>query len=99
MKIQSIGVDIEEIGRFKKMSYSRNRNFYEKIFTGGEIAYCLSKDDPYSHFAARFAAKEAVIKALGSTVYRVKGVEIVNNKNGAPLVKIKKLNSKILISL
>ena len=62
--ILGIGVDIEDIDRFRKLPYKKNKSFYEKIFTKKEIVYCLKKTDPYPSFAVRFAAKEAVIKAL-----------------------------------
>ncbi|MEK7501061.1 MAG: holo-ACP synthase [Patescibacteria group bacterium] len=88
-----IGVDIEEVGRFRKLPYKDNQSFYKQIFTPNEIRYCLSKADFYQHIAARFAAKEAVIKALGdSSVYRVKGIEIINDKKGKPQVKFSIFN-------
>ena len=97
-----IGVDIEEVGRFRKLPYKDNQSFYKQIFTPNEIRYCLSKADFYQHVAARFAAKEAVIKALGdSSVYRAKGIEIINDKKGKPLVNRQTSNVKrqFLISL
>lgn len=100
MNIKGIGVDIEEIKRFKSLPYKSNRDFYNKIFTDKEIRYCLSKSDPYPHFTARFAAKEAVSKALNQSVYRAKSIEISNDKTGKPLLKLHKdPKSKILISL
>src|SRR3990172_7911036 len=98
-KIFGVGVDLEEIQRFKKMPFGRHADFYKKIFTEAEIKYCLSKDDPYSSFAARFAAKEAVLKCLKSTIYKIRDVEIRNDKNGAPSVKIKKHRGRFLVSL
>lgn len=62
--IFGIGVDTVDIGCFRNLPYKKNKSFYEKIFTKGEIDYCLKKQDPYPSFAARFAAKEAVIKSL-----------------------------------
>src|SRR3989344_285580 len=89
MDLKSIGIDIEEAGRFRQLLYATNKNFYKKIFTEKEIKYCLSKSDPYQHFAGKFAAKEAVIKALGSTIYKAKNIEILNDKKGAPVAKFK----------
>lgn len=66
MVIKGIGVDIEDISRFRDTPFESNRLFYEKIFTEEEISYCLSKTDPYPYFAARFCAKEAFIKTLES---------------------------------
>ncbi len=98
-----IGTDIEQIGRFRKLLYKNNQSFYKNIFTLGEIKYCLSKADPYPHFAARFSAKEAVVKAVGGSVYQAKDIEVVNDKDGKPLIKLKtknlKLKTKVLISL
>ena len=98
MKVKNIGVDLVEIKRFRKMPYKSNQSFYQKIFTAKEIKYCLSKADPYQHFAARFAAKEAVLKTLNQSVYRAKNIEIINDKDGAPVVKTGS-RKKILISL
>ncbi|MBL7070707.1 MAG: holo-ACP synthase [Candidatus Omnitrophica bacterium] len=61
-----VGVDCEQISRFRRLSYGRNKRFYKKIFTPQEIKYCRSFRDPYPRFAARFAAKEATIKALNN---------------------------------
>ena len=99
MKISGIGVDIAEIKRFRKLPYKSNQGFYKKIFTPAEIKYCLSKTDPYPHFTARFAAKEAVIKAGGLRLANVDDIEIFNDKTGQPYVKIKKRGTNILISL
>ena len=99
MNISGIGVDISDVKRFRDLSYSKNKNFYTKIFSGGEIKYCLSKKDPYPHFAARFSTKEAVIKAVGLNLAKVGDIGIINDKNGQPHVKIKKRKFDVLISL
>jgi len=62
-----VGVDCEEISRFRRLSYGENEKFYGRIFTPGEIKYCNSFRDPYPRFTVRFAAKEAAIKAFNST--------------------------------
>ncbi len=56
----TVGVDIEEISRFK----DKSQHFYDKIFTKKEQEYCCSYKHPESHYAVRFCAKEAVIKAI-----------------------------------
>ncbi len=102
MKVQNIGIDIVEVKRFRKIPYKKGSVFYSKIFSDAEIKYCLSKTDPAQHFAARFAAKEAVLKCLRSTIYKVKEIEIVNDKNGAPLVMVhshRSSSGKFLVSL
>lgn len=84
----SIGVDCEEIERFQKIL--EDRMFLEKIFTPNEIEYCLRKADPKKHLAARFCAKEAMIKALSYHKLNatVENIEILNDANGVPRVRV-----------
>lgn len=63
--IIGIGCDIISVQRIQH-AMQRNERFAEKLFTPGEITYCQSKASPWQSFAARFAAKEAVMKALGT---------------------------------
>lgn len=63
--IISIGIDLVEIAAFQK-SAQQSKRFIPRVFTAGEIEYCESKPLKYHHYAARFAAKEAVMKALGT---------------------------------
>jgi holo-[acyl-carrier protein] synthase len=58
--IRGIGVDIVDIGRVRKLIEREEMRFLEKVFTDTEIAYCNAKHNRCQHFAARFAAKEAV---------------------------------------
>jgi phosphopantetheine--protein transferase-like protein len=58
--IQGIGVDVVDVQRLKKVLDQQGAYFVGKVFTDGEIAYCQMKKNPHEHFAARFAAKEAV---------------------------------------
>jgi holo-[acyl-carrier protein] synthase len=64
-----VGVDLIEIERIRRALERHGASFKERCFTAGEIAYCDSKPNPPQHYAGRFAAKEAVGKALGSGVY------------------------------
>ena len=57
-----LGVDIEDIDRFRKLDLYEDKGFFSKIYTGDEISYCFSKDSPAQHLAVRFAGKEAVVK-------------------------------------
>lgn len=82
-----VGVDIEDISRFKKKPFAENNAFYKKIFTGREIKYCLPKPAPWQHFAARFCAKEAFVKALGKKM-PLKGIEVLRAE-GKPCLKVK----------
>jgi phosphopantetheine--protein transferase-like protein len=59
-----IGIDIIEIERIKKSIDTYGDSFLNKIYTKNELDYCLAKHNKYQHLAARFAAKEAIYKAL-----------------------------------
>lgn len=87
--IEGIGTDIIEVHRIKKAIDHHGIRFLNKIFTDKEIAYCQCYRDSIPHFAGRFAAKEAVSKALGtglnsSTTW--KEIEILNDPQGKPEV-------------
>ena len=99
-----IGVDIERISRFPEVR-KENERFLSSFMTPSEVAYCFSKESPRPHIAARFAGKEAIIKALGGLAVRgisFKDIEISNDDYGAPSVTIKsggKLNIHVEISM
>ena len=98
MIILGVGIDIENISRFRKLPYKKKKYFYDKIFTKAEIKYCLDKSDPYPHFAARFSAKEAVIKSLPKPVHP-KNIEIsIKSDNINVRVKGRK-NLKVFVSM
>ena len=87
--IQGIGVDIIEIQRIQSSIDRFGETFLRKIFTDAEITYCRSRKSPSQHFAARFAAKEAVSKALStgwSGEFEWKNVEVMNETSGKPKV-------------
>lgn len=99
MKIYQ-GVDIVEIGKLKKI-LMRNDNFIADIFTREETAYCRSKKDPYIHFAGRFAAKEASLKALGIGMsgegidHSFQEIETLPGASGKPCLSFKGWVGKI----
>jgi holo-[acyl-carrier protein] synthase len=64
--VRGIGIDIVRIGRMREVIARWDERFLHRVFTDGEIAYCRARRDPIQHFAARFAAKEAGLKALGT---------------------------------
>jgi len=66
MKISGIGVDMVNIPRMREVIDRWQERFLHRVFTEDEIAYCRARRDPVPHFAARFAAKEAGLKALGT---------------------------------
>ncbi len=89
MGIRGIGVDVVDVERMKKMLHDQGETFVSKVFTETEIAYCRSRKNPHEHFAARFAAKEAVSKAMQkgwSGEFRWKDVEVMNEPSGAPKI-------------
>jgi holo-[acyl-carrier protein] synthase len=86
MAVVGIGIDVMEIDRFAETLRRRPR-IAERCFTEAEAAYCLAKPFPPQHFAARFAAKEAVGKALGIGMTRWREVEVVRGR-GAPTIAL-----------
>lgn len=95
MKIKC-GTDIIEIDRIKESIEETDGKFCERVYTKSEIEYCESKkSQKYQHYAARFAAKEAVFKAV-SELFQNKydiswqDIEIINDENGKPHVNILK---------
>jgi len=88
--VLGLGIDIIEIARIKKSIDRYGDNFLNKVFTENEINYCNSKFNKYQHFAARFATKEAVYKALTSgwkEGLRWKDIEVQNDTSGMPSIK------------
>ena len=89
--IIGIGVDLVEVARIKEMMKHHGRRFVTRVFTEGEAAYCRDMKRAEEHYAARFAAKEAALKALG--VGMRKGiawtdVEVYLTDLGQPLVRL-----------
>lgn len=64
--VRGMGVDLAQIPRFRRAVERWDDRFLRKVFTDDEIAYCRDRRDPIPHLAARFAAKEAALKALGT---------------------------------
>ena len=64
--IIGIGIDLAKIPRMREVVTRWDERFLRRVFTDDEIAYCRRRRDPIPHFAARFAAKEAALKALGT---------------------------------
>ncbi|MCD6535964.1 MAG: holo-ACP synthase [Thaumarchaeota archaeon] len=84
-----IGVDIQDLERFRRAVQRHGRRFLKHILTEDEINYCMRFKDPIPHLAARFSGKEALIKALGDLEYEAlswRSVEIVSI-NGRPVFK------------
>lgn len=92
MKI-ACGTDIIEIDRVKKSIEKYEDKFKENLFTEREVEYCESRNiQKYQHYAARFAAKEAIFKAISKTLsneYSLRDFEVINDENGKPEVILK----------
>ena len=86
MSLVGLGVDIVEIARMEDI-LQRTPNFKQRVFTADERAYCESKHNPAVHYALFFAAKEAVLKALGTgfTGMGINDVQVGHNRFGKPL--------------
>jgi holo-[acyl-carrier protein] synthase len=106
--IEDLGIDLVEVGRIKKALDRWGERFLHRIYTPREIDYCHRKAFPEQSLAARFAAKEAVFKALGTGLsggVRWTQVEIVNDPRGKPEVRVGPQlarligNKKILLSI
>ena len=101
----AVGTDIVEVIRIGKLI--RNQKFVKRIFTPEEIRYCQNKKNSAQHFAVRFAAKEAVWKALGSGSpaqgISHKEISVRRTPSGQPFIllspRLKKFEKKISLSL
>ena len=89
MAILGIGVDMVEVDRIQKSLDRFGERFVRRVFTDGEIAYCQSMKYPARHFAARFAAKEAVSKAFGTGIGKAMGwrdIDVHKKESGEPFL-------------
>ena len=101
----SIGTDIVKVSRIKNLLTTKKEIFLNKVFTEEEISYCNSNPNPEIHFSGKYAAKEAVKKALLSNdlieQISLKRIKILNREDKAPYVAIDNtmdLNCNISIS-
>ncbi len=98
----STGVDIIEVKRIKNVIRS-NKKFLQKVYTPVEVEYCLARKNKWQHFAVRFAAKEAVWKALGRKDIWHRDITVKNGPSGEPCVILsgrhKKVQGRVSLSL
>lgn len=85
--VQGLGIDIVDIARIEK-TLIRFPAFKERVFSREELDYCVSRKRPEKHFAARFAAKEAASKALGTGIkgFSWKEISVSRDDNGRPSI-------------
>lgn len=89
--LYATGIDIIEIERIRSAIERFGERFIERVFTTKEIDYCASQKDGAKHFAARFAAKEAVYKSLrpaSDIQMRWKDIEVIKDSHGIPAVRL-----------
>jgi holo-[acyl-carrier protein] synthase len=88
--IYGIGTDIIEVPRIEKVM-EKDIGFRDKIFSPGEIAYCETKRHKFENYAARFSAKEAFMKAIGTGWrfgIRFADIEVYHDEFGKPFIKL-----------
>ena len=91
MMILGLGTDIIEIVRIGQMIERHGELFLNRVYTEEEITYCQRRKESYQHFAGRWAAKEAIMKALGTGFIRGirwQEVTVQSQKSGKPIVKL-----------
>ncbi len=92
------GVDIIEVDRVQEAIENQGEKFLEKVYTKNEIEYCSNSGKmTYQHYAARFAAKEAIFKAISELIPKneddiLNKIEITNEQDGKPYANIDRLN-------
>ncbi|HVG77666.1 MAG: holo-ACP synthase [Candidatus Rokuibacteriota bacterium] len=89
MAVRGIGVDLVKIPRMREVIARWDERFLRRVFTEQEIAYCRARRDPVPHFAARFAAKEAGMKALGTGLrlgVKWRELEVRRERGSAPML-------------
>ncbi|HYK91649.1 MAG TPA: holo-ACP synthase [Acidobacteriota bacterium] len=100
--IIGIGIDIVEIRRFRAVLERQKERFTQRVFTPGELEYCRAHRDPVPHFAARFAAKEALFKALGTGWAREVSwldVSVRREGQGAPTIALQGEAGRISVGM
>ena len=89
--LDGLGIDLVEVGRIKRAHNRWGERFLRRVFTASERAYSMRKAHPEQSLAARFAAKEAVLKAIGTGLsggIRWTDVEVTNDRSGKPGVRL-----------
>jgi holo-[acyl-carrier protein] synthase len=101
VNVRGIGVDLVRISRIREVIDRWQERFLERVFTAQEIAYCRARRDPVPHFAARFAAKEAGLKALGTGLrmgISWRELEVRRERGAAPRLELSGRSREIGLS-
>jgi len=100
--IVGMGIDVAEVERIRAVIESQKERFLHRVYTENEMAYCEQFKNKFERYAARFAAKEAAMKALGtgwSRGVRWRDVEVVRERGGRPGISLKGEAKKIADAL
>ena len=92
MDIIGIGTDIVECVRIARMVEDHGELFLQRVYTEEEIRYCQRRKESFQHFAGRWAAKESVMKTLGTGWTRGVGwldIEVATKRSGQPVINIR----------
>lgn len=90
-EVVGVGIDLADVARIRGLLEKYGKSFLSKTFADAEVSHCMARANPAEALAARFAAKEAVAKALGtgfSAGVSPKGIAIENAPSGAPLARL-----------
>jgi len=88
--ISGVGIDSVQVDRLKRAIERWGQNFLERLFTERELTYCMTHANPYPSLAARFAAKEALIKALKvKGAWKWRDMEVERAESGEPSILLK----------
>lgn len=87
------GIDIVEVDRFRKNPFKTKKDFYLKIFDEKEIEYCCKFNDPYPHFAGKFAVKESFQKAIRKPIPMIE-IHTTHGSFGEPVLNCNKVKCK-----
>ncbi len=99
MAVAGLGVDVAQVSRFRRFVAEGKQGLLDRLFSPGEQAYALAKKDPSPHLAARFASKEAFLKALGLGLREGiswQDIEVVRDELGAPSLRVTGRAAEIL---
>ena len=99
MRIFGLGTDTVNIKRLEKIIKKDKNTFKSRVFSKNEILYCEKKNNPAPFYAKRYAAKEALSKALGTGIRKginFRDIEISNNNFGKPSIKLKGATANFL---
>ncbi|MDD2805480.1 MAG: holo-ACP synthase [Elusimicrobiales bacterium] len=96
--VSGLGVDLAEVARVRRLA--ANPRFLKRVFTPGELAYAAQSKNKFERLAARFAVKEAVIKALDAAALPLNSIEVENTPSGSPRVSVKgRPGLRLLVSI